>query len=69
MLDVTDMTTKCYAMKFGQCTLLIRTMCDNCKFYKPIHCEDWIRIDQEDRVVIVPPEEYEEMNRKGHRRR
>ncbi len=60
MIDVTDRRIKCFAYEGGECTVLIKTECNNCKFYKPADCEDWIRIDEEDKVVVIPPEEYEE---------
>lgn len=28
-----------------------------CPFYKPIDCEDWIRIDRRNMVFMIPPEE------------
>lgn len=43
--------------------------CDyRCKFYKPIGCSDWIRIEDEDGISLVPPEEYE-TERKAKKKR
>lgn len=32
-----------------------------CPFYKPADLKDWIRRDEKDGVVLIPPEEYKEM--------
>jgi len=29
-----------------------------CPFYKPKGCEDWIRVERDGQVWLVPPEEY-----------
>lgn len=29
-----------------------------CPFYKPKDCEDWIRIEKKNYLVMIPPEEY-----------
>lgn len=29
-----------------------------CPFYKPSGCKDWIRIEDDDGVSLIPPEEY-----------
>ena len=29
-----------------------------CPFYKPAKCKDWIRIEDDDGVNCIPPEEY-----------
>lgn len=68
MLDITNKDARCFALLWGTCTLLIRTECKGCKFYKPVNCEDWIRIDREDRSYIIPPEEYAE-RRKGKKKK
>lgn len=31
---------------------------ENCPFYKPESCEDWIRVEIKGEVWLVPPEEY-----------
>ncbi len=31
-----------------------------CPFYKPVGCDDWIRIDDEDGHNLIPPEDYYE---------
>lgn len=30
-----------------------------CPFYKPAELKDWVRRDEKDGVVLIPPEEYE----------
>jgi hypothetical protein len=58
MIDITLMDQKCFAMVSGRCTILTSTDCGNCKFYKPKDCEDWVRLELHDRIVVVEPEEY-----------
>lgn len=29
-----------------------------CPFYKPIGCEDWVKLESKDHVTLYPPEEY-----------
>ena len=65
MIDITNQEQKCYAKILGQCTVLIRTDCNNCPFYKPEDCEDWLRIEKNGRVFLMDPEEYEK-RRKEH---
>lgn len=31
---------------------------DNCPFYKPEGCKDWIRVVRDNEEWIMPPEEY-----------
>ena len=61
MIDITNREDRCFAMALKQCTILTETNCADCRFYKPIHCEDWIRLDLHDRIVLVEPEEYEKL--------
>lgn len=46
----------------GECRALTypEEYCDSkgCKFYKPIGCSDWVRIDDIDGPILIPPEEY-----------
>ena len=64
MVDITDRGAKCYAMVYGQCTVLIRTNCTNCAFYKPEDCEDWVRVDKNNHIYLLDPDEYETRRRK-----
>ena len=59
MIDITDRTTRCFAEVFNSCTVLIRKECENCKYYKPKDCEDWVRVDKDGREYLMTPEEYE----------
>lgn len=68
MLDITEHEARCFAKIWDNCTVLIRTDCEGCKFYKPINCEDWIRIDREEGVYLIPPEEYDKKRRKGKKK-
>lgn len=29
-----------------------------CPFYKPKNCGDWIRVEDEEGIALIPPEEY-----------
>ena len=58
MIDITERKEKCFALIQRRCTILQATECDNCKFYKPKGCEDWVRIDKSDRILLAEPEEY-----------
>ena len=70
MIDITtDRHYKCFAYVGGGCTVLIRTNCEGCKFYKPEGGEDWVKIEQDGRVYIMPPEEYDEMNRRKEKKK
>lgn len=64
-LDLMQCDAPC-AMSFKQngvaCGLLTRygKECGSaeCPFYKPRGCKDWIRVEDEDGIIIIPPEEY-----------
>lgn len=64
-LDLMQCDAPC-AMSFKQngvaCGLLTRygKECGSaeCPFYKPRGCKDWIRVEDEDGTIIIPPEEY-----------
>ena len=60
MIDITEPTERCCALQGEECEALIKTHCDKCKFYKPVGCHDWMRIKEDDRVILYTPEEYEE---------
>lgn len=51
---------KCYALLQGQCVVLEVTNCTECPFYKPVGCEDWVRLDIEGLPYLLSPEDYEE---------
>jgi predicted Fe-S protein YdhL (DUF1289 family) len=59
MIDITKQDQKCFAYVFEQCTILTETNCEGCKFYKPEGCDDWVRLEVGERVLIIEPEEYE----------
>ena len=59
MINLKDCTDKCFALVFGQCTVLTKTDCDGCKFYKPKNCEDWVRVETEENTYLYTPDEYE----------
>ena len=58
MIDLKEITDKCYADKAGMCDCLAdpNGICDyTCPFYKPVGCKDWIRVED----YIFAPEENE----------
>lgn len=59
MIIIEECTEKCYAKIAGQCTVLIDTRCEGCKFYKPKDCEDWVRVVMPDGEYLFTPEDYE----------
>lgn len=70
MIDITnDRRHKCFAYVGGGCTVLIHTNCVDCKFYKPEGCDDWIKIEEDGRVYIMSPEEYDELNRRKEKKK
>lgn len=69
MLDITtDRKYKCFAYVGGGCTILFKCKCKDCRFYKPANCEDWVKVIEDGRVYIMPPEEYDERRKKHDRR-
>lgn len=59
MIDITERSTRCFAEIMGQCVVLRKKECEGCKYYKPKECEDWVRVDKDDRIYLMTPEEYE----------
>lgn len=62
MTSITNCTEPCFAMMTGTKNCKILTVkCsgkDNCPFYKPEGCKDWIRVVRDNEEWIMPPEEY-----------
>ena len=70
MIDITtDRRYKCFAEAGGGCTILTKCNCKSCRFYKPTDCEDWVRVEQDGRVYIMPPEEYDERNMRKEKKK
>jgi len=68
-IDLKYTHDKCFAESFkGMCRILTtqsdtcRTV--NCPFYKPDGCKEWVRIEDERGVNLIPPEEYTYYRRK-----
>ena len=68
MIDITNRPYKCFA-DIGGCTVLVKASCKGCNFYKPVECEDWIKVEEDGRVYIMPPEEYDEINRRKEKKK
>ena len=50
VLDITDLNCGTY----------------KCPFYKPKGCKDWVRIEDERGINIIPPEEYKDYYRRNY---
>ena len=57
MIDITNREDRCHMLGKDGCRSLRKTKCDDCKFYKPYDCNDWIRVDQGDKILLYEPEE------------
>ena len=55
-------TDRCWALLSEGCSILTRASkkCGSCEcsFYKPVDCGDWIRVEDEEGITLIPPEEY-----------
>lgn len=38
-----------------------------CPFYKPEDCKEWVRIEDEEGIYLIPPEEYKALRKKVKR--
>ena len=61
-IDLEKETGMCASDNMKTCRALVRYSeeCGTCvcPFYKPKECKDWIRIEDEDGINLIPPEEY-----------
>lgn len=64
MIDITDLDIACFA-SWGRTGCRVLGFKDNCNprcpFYKPVDCQDWVRVVKADRVMLYEPEEIEIM--------
>lgn len=60
MVNITNCKEPCFAQMAMGCKILTCecTGKEHCPFYKPIWCNDWIRVERGKEVWLVPPEEY-----------
>ena len=60
MVKLSTIKSKCFGDLNGGCKALTSDCIgrDNCPFYKPEGCEDWVRVEIKGEVWLVPPEEY-----------
>ena len=62
-IDLTKVNDPCFATntKYGGCRILIGIHPDcgtfGCPFYKPYECKDWIRIEDNTGINLIPPED------------
>jgi hypothetical protein len=63
MIEISKCKDPCFAQMHNGCKVLT-TECEGkrkCPFFKPEGCEDWIRVERNGKVWLVPPEEYYEV--------
>lgn len=60
MVEISKCKEPCFAQLNVGCKVLTCDCVgkDECPFYKPQGCNDWIRVENNGEVWIVPPEEY-----------
>lgn len=62
-----DRDGRCFADWTGECSTMVERdrNCGSykCPFYKPLDCEEWIKIEKEDHVEFYTPEEYYSANK------
>ncbi len=66
MVEISNIDEKCFARLKSGCSVLSRSDIEctpQCKFYKPVGCEDWIRREVNGEIWVIPPEEYERSKR------
>lgn len=60
MVEISKCKEPCFA-EFGINCKILTCECEGkekCGFYKPADCKDWIRIEHQGKVWLIPPEEY-----------
>ena len=60
MVKMENIQAPCFAQMAKGCKVLT-TECigiQDCPFYKPIDCEDWMRVERQGEEWLIPPEEY-----------
>lgn len=58
MIQITEHIDRCFADLNTYCEALTVKQCIGCRFSKPVDCTDWVRRDNNNKVVLIPPEEY-----------
>lgn len=61
MIYIEECYDRCFADNGEGCTILTDyEVCDStCPFYKPMGCNDWVKVKRDKPVAIYAPEEYE----------
>ena len=64
MVEITNCKEPCFAKLEAGCKVITGDCVgkDNCVFYKPTDCKDWIRKEKKGEVWLMPPEEYYDEN-------
>lgn len=68
-IDLNYIHEKCFAESYkGLCRILItkNDVCgtSKCPFYKPDGCKDWVRVEDNRGIFIIPIEEYRDYRRR-----
>lgn len=61
MVEIAVVNDKCFALTERGCVCLDDdSQCGKCcPFYKPAGCEDWVKVEIDGEVWLIPPEENE----------
>ena len=58
-IKIEDQIVPCFGKGNKGCRILHQKICPKkCVFYKPKGCRDWIRVERDGEVWVIPPEEY-----------
>lgn len=64
MIKLKDCEEKCFARLNDGCAILkeMPEACnEKCPFYKPRDCEDWVRLEHNGEIWLMPREDYYEV--------
>lgn len=68
-IDLKEVTEPCRALMHDGCSVNtgLHKECGTyrCPFYKPEGCGDWIRVEDEEGINLIPPEEYKVFRKKN----
>lgn len=64
-IDLKSASDPCFGIEGAVGKKTCRILCgselkcgSSCPFYKPEDCKDWVRVEDEEGISLVPPEEY-----------
>lgn len=69
-IELKDASDPCFGIENAAGKKTCRILCESepkcdssCSFYKPENCKDWVRVEDEEGISLVPPEEYYSIRR------